>query len=400
MSLPGFLKVPPRSLTPTAVTHPHTKHTFPGSPDLDIHRRVHLIPSDLWEAITGERLSPANICQLCDVSIPGLDVIWQVSLQYCAMAKDRQGSRFLQQKIQDCTPRERKVIFDSLLPRLGDLVFDPSSNYVIQKLCEFTSDDQQTQLLAFFLPNVQRVVDHANGCRVLQKFIETTSPENVDQLFIALKPGLIQLCYSANGNHIVQRFIVALPDRLAEIVAVLRPCVSSLVIDNCGCRVVQKLFEHYEIGSLRPLVDEVLTCAADLTTNQYGNYVVQNILEAGPDADIAVLIDAFAGGFYAFSLHKFASNVIEKCIRRALPEQRDAIFREIIGAEGAWEAERVFRMVGDQFGNYVIQRIIEFGTEAQRTAIYDVVYENYENLMTRQYAKHVIQKLEKLRFEF
>jgi hypothetical protein len=57
-------------------------------------------------------------------------------------------------------------------------------------------------------------------------------------------------------------------------------------------------------------------------------------------------------------------------------------------------------MVGDQFGNYVIQRIIEFGTEEQRTAIYNVVYENYEDFTTRQYAKHVIQRLEKLRFEF
>ena len=366
-------------------------------------RRVHLIPSDLWEAITGERLSPQNICQLCDVSIPG-DPAAQVagSPYYFGMAKDRQGSRVLQQKIQDCSPEERRTIFASLLPRLPDLVFDPSSNYVVQKMCEFSTRPDQQQMLAFFLSekNLQLVVDHPNGCRVLQKFIEHTEAEDVDQIFVRLRRNLVDLCYSQNGNHIVQRFIEMLPNRLEEIVVELQPHVASLVIDNCGCRVMQKMFDIYEIAKLRPLVDEVLSCAADLATNQYGNYVVQNILEDGPDDDIATLIESFRGGFYNFSIHKFASNVIEKCIRRADDEQKDEIFAEIIGEPKKWQNDHILKMVGDQFGNYVIQRIIEFGTYDQRNAIYNVVYDNFDELDKSSYARHVISRLELLGFPF
>jgi hypothetical protein len=371
-------------------------------PDFEPPPRVHLIPSDLWEAITGERLSPDHICQLCDLLSPGLDAASQraAAVQYLSLARDRAGSRYLQQRIQDCAPRERKQIFDSLTPRLGELVFDPASNYVIQKFCEFPAPDTQAVLLSFFLSDIHRVVEHQTACRVLQKFIESTTRQSVDQLFNAIKRSLVPLCYSANGNHIVQRFIELLPGRLPEIVAALEAQVARLVIDSCGCRVIQRLFEQYEIAELRPLVDQVMRFAGDLAVNQYGNYVVQNIFESGPDDDVTRLIRAFAGRFYQFSMHKFASNVIEKCIRRASAAQRQAIFGEVIGSPGHWDAARIVRMAGDQFGNYVIQRIIEFGSDVQQTAIYDVVYENYDDLAKEGYARHVISRLEEQGFSF
>jgi hypothetical protein len=147
-------------------------------------------------------------------------------------------------------------------------------------------------------------------------------------------------------------------------------------------------------------VHEILGAAAGLATNQYGNYVIQTILERGPDEDVVSLIRAFRGCFYQFSVHKFASNVIERCIRRCPQDQRDAIFGEIIGTPGFWESGRILGMAGDQFGNYVIQRIIEFGTEDQQAAVYDVVYEHYDDLMQQQYSRHVINKLEKIGYEF
>jgi hypothetical protein len=390
---------PPRPLTPNSVHNIQHSFRSSSSPDLDLSRGVHLIPTDLWEAMTGERISQARLCQLCGGSglVPAQS---QASnFHYVDMATDRSGSRSLQAKIQDCSARDRHAIFDALIPRLDELVFDPSANYVIQKLCEFPIEQYESKLLAFFLSDIQHVVEHQNGCRVLQKFIENTSPENVDQLYLALKPSIVHLSYSQNGNHIVQRFIEKLPLRSRELIAELEPDVINLVVDNCGCRVIQKLFDHQSIQLLRGLVDQVLDHAAELATNQFGNYVIQNILEAGPDDDIARLIAAFKGNFSRFSIHKFASNVIEKCIRRALPAQRDFIFREIIGTDGHWEVERILQMSGDQFGNYVIQRIIEFGTAAQRMEISQVVSDNYDDLCKRVYARHVIAKLENHRYD-
>jgi hypothetical protein len=163
---------------------------------------------------------------------------------------------------------------------------------------------------------------------------------------------------------------------------------------------VQRLFDRYDVDVLALLVSEVLRSAAELATNQYGNYVVQNILEARRPGHVSALVAAFRGRFYEFSMHKFASNVIEKCIRGANRAEQIAIFAEIIGEEGRYEERRIATMVGDQFGNYVMQRIIEYGTEGQQNAIYAVVYDEYDRLRGITYAGYVIAKLGALGFEF
>jgi hypothetical protein len=292
------------------------------------------------------------------------------------------------------------MIFDALLPSLPDLVCDQAANFVIQKLCEVITPSQHDHLLHFFARDVFRIIDHPLSCRVLQKFIETTSRQNVTAIYDAVEGGLLALCLSQNGNHIVQRFIEALPDKLGDIIPLIRPHVIQLAVDNCGCRVVQKLFDIFDVDVLAPLVREVLKAAAELATNQYGNYVVQHILEAKRPDHVSTLVNAFRSHFYEFSIHKFASNVIEKCIRGASAAEQIVIFAEVIGEEGNYQDDRIARMVGDQFGNYVVQRIIEFGTDSQQNAIYDVVYENYDRLIGSPYAGFVISKLQGMGFEF
>ncbi|KAH0795506.1 Pumilio-family RNA binding repeat containing protein [Histomonas meleagridis] len=365
-------------------------------------KRVHLISSDLWEAITGERQTPSGICQILDSSVPMSNTPNSISLQsmeYVLMARDRQGSRILQKKLDESTPQDRTTIFNSLYPQLSELVYDTSGNFVIQKLCEYLTPEQQQRMLNFFLENIQIIIDNPNGCRVLQKFIEFTTKPNISSIFDAVKPSFIPLCFSQNGNHIVQRFIESLPDRTNEIIEAIEPHLFNLVVDNCGCRVIQRLFDRCPIDELENLVQEVLKCPEKLATNQYGNYVVQNILAAGKKEHISALIKSFRGHFYEFSIHKFASNVIEKCIRDATKDEQMEIFVEIIGDENHFLKDRILRMISDQFGNYVIQRIIENGSESMQNVIYEVVYDNFDDL-NGNYAKHVIAKLEKMGFDF
>jgi hypothetical protein len=322
------------------------------------------------------------------------------TIQFVMQAKDRQGSRTMQHRLETGTPSEISAIFDALYPNLSELVADPAANFVIQKLCEFLTATQQNLMFQFFVPDIFAVIEHPISCRVLQKFIETTPRTNVALIFEAVKTRLLYLCLSQNGNHIIQRFIEALPDRLNEIIGIIRPHLVHLAVDNCGCRVVQRLFDKYDIDVLAPLVTEVLKAAAELATNQYGNYVVQTILEARRPDHLSALVAAFRGHFSEFSVHKFASNVIEKCIRGASRAEQVVIFAEIIGEEGAYEEDRIAAMVGDQFGNYVVQRIIEYGTESQQNAIYAVVYDRYDRFCTMTYAVYVIGKLAALGFEF
>jgi hypothetical protein len=161
-----------------------------------------------------------------------------------------------------------------------------------------------------------------NSCRVLQKFVQTGHTSIVDQLFVALKDVFVNLCLSANGNHGAQAFIKVLPRRLGEIIEIIHRHVMDLLVDNARCRVVQKLLDMADLPVLDPLVQEVIRNAAVLATNQSGNYIVQKILGSANCSYVTGFGKMLGGQFYELSTHKFASNVVEMCIKSCPRDER------------------------------------------------------------------------------
>lgn len=75
------------------------------------------------------------------------------------------------------------------------------------------------------------------------------------------------------------------------------------------------------------------------------------------------------GNILEFSNHKFASNVIEKCLCFGLPEDKKLIIDEIL--EGSEDEElqmsgALYLMMKDRYGNYVIQKCIEVAQGQQK----------------------------------
>ena len=74
--------------------------------------------------------------------------------------------------------------------------------------------------------------------------------------------------------------------------------------------------------------------------DQFGNYVVQHVLEYGRiQEDKNRIINAMKGNILEFSNHKFASNVIEKCLNFGLENDRREFIVEIL--EGAGEDDEL-----------------------------------------------------------
>jgi pumilio RNA-binding family len=105
-----------------------------------------------------------------------------------------------------------------------------------------------------------------------------------------------------------------------------------------------------------------------LAQDQYGNYVIQHILEFGRPFERDAVIDALAPHVVTLSQNKFASNVVEKCLLHGKAGQREALVEAILaqpaaaGADGAVTGvcdSPLHQMMRDQFGNYVVQKLLE-----------------------------------------
>lgn len=60
---------------------------------------------------------------------------------------DQHGSRFIQQKLEHCSPEEKASVFKEVLPHASKLITDVFGNYVIQKVY---SSPKNVHLVFFF----------------------------------------------------------------------------------------------------------------------------------------------------------------------------------------------------------------------------------------------------------
>jgi mRNA-binding protein PUF3 len=94
-----------------------------------------------------------------------------------------------------------------------------------------------------------------------------------------------------------------------------------------------------------------------LITDQYGNYVTQHVIQHGKPEDRAKIIKLITAQLLTLSKHKFASNVVEKSIQFGTTEQRKAIVAQLTAVHSDGSSPLQL-MMKDQYGNYVIQKLL------------------------------------------
>ncbi len=123
--------------------------------------------------------------------------------------------------------------------------------------------------------------------------------------------------------------------------------------------------------------------------DQYGNYVIQHILEKGKIADKAFVISKVKGNVLMMSKHKFASNVVEKCVSFGTTQDRQDILDEVIVTKTDGTTA-LYTMMKDQFANYVVQKLLDVASEQQRINIVTKIKPQLPSLKKYTYGKHLI----------
>lgn len=71
--------------------------------------------------------------------------------------------------------------------------------------------------------------------------------------------------------------------------------VYSLATHPYGCRVVQRILERCSLDQVSPLLAELHEHTDKLVQDQYGNYVIQHVLDHGSPEDTAAIISRIRG---------------------------------------------------------------------------------------------------------
>jgi len=93
-------------------------------------------------------------------------------------------------------------------------------------------------------------------------------------------------------------------------------------------------------------------------------------------------------------MHKFASNVVEKCLSLGTKEQTSNIVNEIIEQDNK-NNNIIINMVKDKYANYVIQKLIEVADLKNKEIIVKKIISS--NVLKKRdgFSKHVMGMIEK-----
>jgi pumilio RNA-binding family len=143
------------------------------------------------------------------------------------------------------------------------------------------------------------------------------------------------------------------------------------------------------------LMNDILGAAGQLAKDQYGNYVVQHVLEHGQPEERARVVRALAGQVVELSRHKFASNVVEKCIQFCAKDDRAALINEVLGpSEDGTDA--LLAMMTDCFSNYVVQRLMDFCDDEQKMRLIPRMRSHLGTVKKFSHGKHIASAVEKM----
>ncbi|KAK1588229.1 hypothetical protein Q3G72_021157 [Acer saccharum] len=320
----------------------------------------------------------------------------EISGHVVEFSADQYGSRFIQQKLETASTEEKNMVYQEIMPQALALMTDVFGNYVIQKFFEHGLLSQRRELANKLFGHVLTLSLQMYGCRVIQKAIEVVDLDQKIKMVEELDGHVMRCVRDQNGNHVVQKCIECVPeDNIQFIVTTFFDQVVNLSTHPYGCRVIQRILEHCEDAKTQSKVmDEILGSVSMLAQDQYGNYVVQHVLEHGKPHERSIIIEELAGKIVQMSQQKFASNVVEKCLTFGGPVERQLLVNEMLGTTD--ENEPLQAMMKDQFANYVVQKVLETCDDQQRELILSRIKVHLNALKKYTYGKHIVARVEKL----
>ncbi|KAG9090435.1 mRNA binding protein puf3 [Ceratobasidium sp. 370] len=319
--------------------------------------------------------------------------IWQLRdirghvTEFCA---DQHGSRFIQHKIETANTEEKDAIFLELDP--GSLLYlmtDAFGNHVVQKLFEFGSPEQRNRLAGVMEGHILSLSLQMYGRHVVEKAIEYITVERQVTFIKELYPGVVRCVKDTNGNHVIQKLIERLSPNLLGFVSAFQGSVYNLATHPFGCHVLQRCFEYLHESQTRPLIDELHAYTTQLMQDQFGNYVIQFVLEHGAPVDRNRILHKLRSQMADMARHKFASNVCEKALAMADSESCRLLIEEIMTPRPGLR-HPIEAMMKDSFANYVLLRALQVAEGEQRHVLEEKVRLQLNKMRRRPIAYVVV----------
>ena len=295
---------------------------------------------------------------------------------FISLMKSQQTSRILQYYL-DKTPNDViHLIFSEFSNQVDSLLLDPYANYFCLKIFYFLNFNDRIVFLKKISPILDVLCVNKIATYPIQCIIEQLiSDEEKNIIVNSLKKHLMKLCFDVYGAHVIEKLIInfGYEKQLENILNFISDNFLFLSNNSNGLCIVKKtIILEYKLKGERfnSLKKILINKALELIQNPYGNYALQTAIDNWNLNDIKEIYPMFYGKCLVFSIQKFSSNVIEKCIQKS-EEFTLKFIKEICSDENS-----ICILLKNNYGNYVIQTTLKVCDKPKRVILISLIKKN------------------------
>ena len=281
---------------------------------------------------------------------------------FVTMCKNQHGSKFWQETIPTLPRNEYKPLLYSALPYLSTLIVDKYGNYLCQVLFKRALATERLDILTSIRSSLVDIAKDSRGTHALQTLIEKASMTEEENIIEnAFRLSVLELTIHHCGTHVIQKLLSCFHDK-GFIIGPVTEHITELATDKLGMSVIKLCITHMNSQMLKErLENAILNNVVQLMKDSFGNYVVQHMIKEW-DVNPAIY-KLIQGKVVELAIHKFSSNVIERCIERADYDCFCDMLKELL------EPEKLLMMMNCVFGYYVMKTVYKTANSRQKKII-------------------------------
>ena len=185
-------------------------------------------------------------------------------------AKYQSGCRFLQDYLSENGNNYTiiKSFFEKILEHIKDLSNGQFSHYFVKKILLYLNEFQFQKLIKNLSPVIEDISTNQYGTKVIQDLIVMLN---------IINPYIKQLIIDLNGTQIIYKLITKSKNN-TNIEKCICENIKEICLSKKGSNFLIKYFDYAEEKNVLNIKKNILVNLKDIITDQFGNYVIQNIL--------------------------------------------------------------------------------------------------------------------------
>ena len=310
----------------------------------------------------------------------------ELAKQSFNIAKNQNGCRYLQKRVENNKDLVPTLFFPNILGHFPELSNDQFGNYYIKVIIKYLPNEMIYKLISLMHPYFTKIGTNQYGTKVMQYLIEFLNDEKNLIFFIEkIIPHVVNLINDLNGIHIIQKLICIKSQYIELIYNTIYNNIELISVTRDGSNfIIKKLFDSLDEKKIIMLLNSINQKLDKIITDQYGNYIIQNILTKFNLMLKYQIIESIIKNLVSFSNQKFSSNVVEKCFDSEMKTNAiDEILRD----------NNFELIILNEYGNYVIQKALSKADKNKQHLLLKSIVPLVDKLQKKPFGQKLLQKL-------